>query len=285
MAGTESDIDQAQTGPNVKVYHEYPFDPVEAAGKEEAALAHIEALRQLTEASGGPVVHPMNTGTKGPRETYETTTSVPSFGHILHQDGMPVSRHMSYQQEPFMSSHGPILLGQGAVARELAGLSGTGFFHVPYGPDVRLRFGAGVPGGPLGGWKSMLGSPADITVNPVTQAGVPGTTGGEPLGVIAESPATEQPQRRDDKSAYVESITDVSHPLLVLCGLSCRLYPQSLTARSKNLLFGPAGLGGLRRYTRTSSPSKSTWFPPDPSPESTLTPLPKRPSCRTHIMM
>ena len=218
MAGTESDIDQAQTGPNVKVYHEYPFDPVEAAGKEEAALAHIEALRQLTEASGGPVVHPMNTGTKGPRETYETTTSVPSFGHILHQDGMPVSRHMSYQQEPFMSSHGPILLGQGAVARELAGLSGTGFFHVPYGPDVRLRLGAGVPGGPLGGWKSMLGSPADITVNPVTQAGVPGTTGGEPLGVIAESPATEQPQRRDDKSAYVESITDVSHPLFVLCG-------------------------------------------------------------------
>jgi len=178
--------------------------------KEQAALAHIEALGQLTGASGGPVIPPTITGTKGPRETYETATSVPSFGHILHRDGMPISRHMSYQQGPFLPGHGPIVLGQGAISREPAGFSGTGYFHVPFGPDVRLRFGGGLPGGALSGLQGMMGAAAGLAQDHGAQPGDTGPIGRAQLGVIAESPATERTRRREDKSAYVESITDVS---------------------------------------------------------------------------
>ena len=82
-------------------------------------MAHVETLERLM-GTLGPVQPPSGpSGRKGPRETYETVTSDPSFGHLWHRDGMPVSRHISYQQDPLPQSAMPL-------------------FHIPWHGDIRL---------------------------------------------------------------------------------------------------------------------------------------------------
>jgi len=136
-------------------------------------MAQFEALQRLIGAAGG--VHVSTSGgVKGPRETYDTTTSGPSFGHLHHRDGMPISRHISYQQE----------LGAPSFM-------GNAMFHIPFGANV----GIPLPRAPL-----MFG-------------GLP-LPGSLPAAIGRDAPhSTDSPehrQKRSDRSAFVESVTDVS---------------------------------------------------------------------------
>jgi hypothetical protein len=78
-------------------HHEHPFTIAEAAQRQSEAMeqAHAETLARL-EAMAGVGAGPQGIlgegpAVKGPRATYDTMTSGPSFGHILHRDGHPIS--------------------------------------------------------------------------------------------------------------------------------------------------------------------------------------------------
>jgi hypothetical protein len=76
--------------PNVKIHHDFEFDPAHAMRQEAAALAHLESMQRLVGAAQGHHVNPDAGEKRGPRDTYQTSTSGPSFGHLLHHDGMPL---------------------------------------------------------------------------------------------------------------------------------------------------------------------------------------------------
>ena len=181
-------------------HHDHPFSLAEAARKQAEAIAHIQTMAQLTQGHPSPGGGGGG-GPKGPRKTYETTTSGPSFGHILHQDGMPtpVPGQVPTQPDGYPpTGHGPIVGGQGNIARELAGLRGSEFFRLPFGPTVSMSrltgpFSVGLGyGGDMPGFSGFLGQ--------------------KDLSRVAESP--EGVQRRDDRSAYVETVQDVS---IIVC--------------------------------------------------------------------
>jgi hypothetical protein len=161
------------TAPNVKIHHEYPFSPEDALRKEGEAIAQFEALQKLI-GTAGHAFHPTSGGVKGPRETYETTTSGPSFGHLHHRDNMPTSRHVSYQPE---------LIGDPPVM-------GSALFHIPFGGN----FGIPLPRAPITLRRLPVSGLAD---EPVLNA-----------HVLGDSLADRH--KRSDRSAFVESVTDVS---------------------------------------------------------------------------
>ena len=137
-------------------------------------MAQFEALQKLI--GEARQVHVSATGrARGPRETFDTTTSGPSFGHIHHRDGMPTSRHVSIQPEPYGSSH----------------MIGNAMFHIPFGGNI----GIPLPRAPI-----MLGrfSTAGLIHDPALSN----------VHVIGDSPETKH--KRSDRSAFVESVTDVS---------------------------------------------------------------------------
>jgi hypothetical protein len=104
----EVGTDQVNDAPHVHhPHHEHPFTLADAAYKQTEAmeLARAETLARLEAMTGAGAhpafgmdsIHPSGQaqahapGIKGPRATYDTTTSGPSFGHIIHRDGHPVS--------------------------------------------------------------------------------------------------------------------------------------------------------------------------------------------------
>ncbi|WVO15544.1 hypothetical protein L204_103204 [Cryptococcus depauperatus] len=113
-----SDEDEKHTEYNIHEPHrDYPFSyaAAEAQRKEAmedaraAALAQLEAAQRtvdeeledkMREILGMSDQPQYLSGQKGPRHTFETTTSGPSFGHILHQNGVPVSARPSMQAAP-----------------------------------------------------------------------------------------------------------------------------------------------------------------------------------------
>lgn len=150
--------------------------------------ARAEALARL-EANRGEVPDILPNGMKGPRGTYDTATSGPSFGHLDHFAGHPTSAHQSYQM-PFGA--GP---GSSPMMREPPG--GSAFFRIPFGvpnsavlprPMMVMRTGTGV------GMGVGIGS---------VGLGMQGAR----LEEVPE--ASEGSRPRDNKSAFVETIEDV----------------------------------------------------------------------------
>ncbi|WRT69187.1 uncharacterized protein IL334_006171 [Kwoniella shivajii] len=92
-----------------KPHHDYPFSHAEAQAKQLQAMeeARAAALAQLEAAQRDSAIEMEQemlaafeshmAGEKGPRQTYDTMDSGPSFGHLLHQSGMPLSARPSAQ--------------------------------------------------------------------------------------------------------------------------------------------------------------------------------------------
>lgn len=179
--------------PNIhRVHHDYPFSHHEAAQKQAAAVenARAEALARL-EAKRGEVQDTIPTGPKGPRQTYDTVTSGPSFGHIDHYGGHPISARQSHQ-----------LPGSQPMVREPAGM-GNSFFRIPFG----------VPGGavlprPMMVMRTGTGVGMGVGIGSVGLGSGAGGGGGARLEEVKE--ISEGSRRRDDKSAFVETVEDVS---------------------------------------------------------------------------
>ena len=190
--------DELNAGANVKIHHEFPFSREEALRREGEAMAQFEALQKLIGAATGPRI-PADGMFKGPRNTYETATSGPSFGHIYHRDGAPATRHASFQAENYGDS----------------GSFGKAVFHIPFGGNVGIQ----LPLAPA--------APGGLSVDDhVLQAG----------------PENNEPRhRRSDRSAFVESVTDVSVSQMGHCRICSfvlvevgqhRLIDRSKTLRS-----------------------------------------------------
>ncbi|RXK38177.1 hypothetical protein M231_04551 [Tremella mesenterica] len=197
---------QSQAGPHVHHPHpEHPFDVGEAARKQAEAMqaARAEALAQLEAATrtspqapdtrqtaiGQLVPEGLGTGQKGPRQTYETSTSGPSFGHLLHQDGRPITGRFSAQPEP------PNPASRGSV-----GIGGAGaFFRIPFG----VPLGLGVPR-PLMVMRSDtgLGMGLGLTPQGVQQEA-------RHIGEVVDKVELD----RKSRSAFVESIADEEEPV------------------------------------------------------------------------
>ena len=132
---------------------EHHFSHADAARKQAEVFAHLDALQKL-ESPGGAHIAAVG-AEKGPRATYETSTSGPSFGHIFHENGMPTSRHMSMQHPdipiplfniPFGGAVGvhvprPLIFGPGPLG--VGSPMGTAFPGTsPFGPPPESPRGA-----------------------------------------------------------------------------------------------------------------------------------------------
>jgi hypothetical protein len=182
-------------------HHDYPFSHTEAAQKQTEAMAEAraQALAQLQasneQASGGPAQNKPSGGPKCPRRTYETSTSGPSFGHILHQDGRP----MRLSGPPLPPGHPQSV----PMARDVGG--GQPFMRIPFGvpmgasiqrPLFVMRNSAGVGMGVGLGGQGLQGS---------------GMAFGDPQhGMGGDIHRSAAERAKDARSAYVETIKDVS---------------------------------------------------------------------------
>ncbi|WVW79485.1 hypothetical protein I302_101454 [Kwoniella bestiolae CBS 10118] len=128
---TKPDSDEQLEQPSAhahKAHHEYPFSHAEAQAKQlqameqarAAALAQLEAAQrnsaiEMEQEMLAALENSMIQGGKGPRQTYDTMDSGPSFGHILHQNGIPLSARPSVQ------------------------MNNPDFFRIPFGVPVGLN--------------------------------------------------------------------------------------------------------------------------------------------------
>lgn len=184
------------------VHHDFPFSHAEAAQKQQEAmsaaraqaLAQLEATKQNAMAQSAPPAGPAG-GLKGPRGTYETSTSGPSFGHIMHQDGQPL--RVSGPSVPLgFPQSSPMVRDMGGPPP---------FMRIPFGvplgasiprPLFVMRNSAGV------GMGVGLGGPTGV--QDMAQARRPSPA---PNHMDVASP---EQRRKEDRSAYVETIEDVS---------------------------------------------------------------------------
>nr|ODO03713.1 hypothetical protein L204_00049 [Cryptococcus depauperatus CBS 7855] len=196
-----SDEDEKHTEYNIHEPHrDYPFSyaAAEAQRKEAmedaraAALAQLEAAQRtvdeeledkMREILGMSDQPQYLSGQKGPRHTFETTTSGPSFGHILHQNGVPVSARPSMQAAP-------------------AGFSDI--FRMPLGVPI----GMNVPR-PLMVMHDSSGAPGGLGLGGFGGIGIPGLLDileleerERSIGKTGRSP--------EARSAFVETVEDVS---------------------------------------------------------------------------
>lgn len=158
------------------------------------ALAQLEASKSNAMGLSGQQT---GQGVKGPRGTYETSTSGPSFGHKMHQDGRPL-RLSGPSLPPGHPQSVP-------MAREEGGQ--LPFMRIPFGvpmgasiprPLFVMRNSAGV------GMGVGLGGPTGVQDMSTQQQGLT-------AGQSGDSPRQAHERRKEDRSAYVETIEDVSH--------------------------------------------------------------------------
>ncbi|ORX39184.1 hypothetical protein BD324DRAFT_618757 [Kockovaella imperatae] len=171
---------------------EFPFSPLDAARKQDEAMrqARAEALASLESMNEYPRGATSPGGSKGPRGTMETMTSDPSFGHIFHKDGVPMSRHISTQGPPLPF---PNMSSGGAL--------GGSFYRIPFGVPMSMSLPR-----PLLMSRDSAGLGIGVSLPPqLTKLFTP------PLSRVAESP--EGRQRKDDRSAYVETVHDEQEPV------------------------------------------------------------------------
>ncbi|WVQ73587.1 hypothetical protein IAR50_003166 [Cryptococcus sp. DSM 104548] len=201
-------------------HHPYPFSPAEALAKQRsamadaraAALAQLEAAQhnadELLEGQMREVLS-MNIdggGQKGPRQTFDTTTSVPSFGHIHHRNGMPISARPSLQTAP-EGVFPPFSTGHTSAPPEI--------FHIPF--DVPT--GTHVPR-PLMVLRDSSGGAGGLGIAGLSGLGGFGGLGMSLLDIIEaereeaelEAARAGGPKRGDERSAYVETVPDEEQP-------------------------------------------------------------------------
>lgn len=180
-------------------HHDFPFSHAEAAHKQQEAMAEAraQALAQLEatkqNAANGAIQNKPAGGPKGPRRTYETSTSGPSFGHLMHQNGLP----LGMSGPPLPPGHPQSV----PMARDLGGKN----------PFMRIPFG--VPQG------AMIQRPLFVMRNSVGVGMGVGLGGaglqGPSYGMAGMQQPSGSPQgfankAKDARSAYVETIEDVN---------------------------------------------------------------------------
>ncbi len=161
---------------------------------EAMDIARAQALTQL-EAAQGHQPEPVQGDIKGPRGTFDTATSGPSFGHLLHQDGMPISRHMSMQSGTMQGNN---------VPRGLTSFGGAPLMRIPFG----VPMGAKLPR-PMMAMRTGTGIGMGIGLDTGTAGTFRGASMEPILSGLMESPESANP-KRTDRSAFVESVEDVS---------------------------------------------------------------------------
>ena len=177
-------------------HHDYPFSHTEAAQKQAEAMAEAraQALAQLQasndQANGAPA-QSKSPGPKGPRRTYETSTSGPSFGHILHQDGRP----MRLSGPPLPPGHPQSV----PMARDTGG--NQPFMRIPFG----VPMGASIQR-PLFVMRNSVGVGMGVGLGGQGLQGSGLAFGGPPHG----HGISAADRAKDARSAYVETIEDVS---------------------------------------------------------------------------
>nr|XP_018259292.1 uncharacterized protein I303_08220 [Kwoniella dejecticola CBS 10117]OBR81450.1 hypothetical protein I303_08220 [Kwoniella dejecticola CBS 10117] len=168
-----------------KPHHEYPFSHVEAQAKLVQAMeqARAAALAQLEAAQRNSAIemeqemlaalenHTVHDREKGPRQTYDTMDSGPSFGHLLHQNGIPLSARQSAQ------------VPQGSANQ-------ADFFRIPFG----VPLGMNVPR-PLLVMRDSAGAGLGLGLSP-------------DLLEILEQDQGISPRGPEDRSAFVETVED-----------------------------------------------------------------------------
>lgn len=171
-------------------HHEFPFSHKEAAEKQAAAVeeARAAALARL-QAAGGDGPDALTSDKKGPRETYDTAASGPSFGHINHWNGHPVSSRQSAQQ--------PVVLEQPMSVPMSRDVTGASFYRIPFGVPVNMAL-------PRPMMLMRTGTGAGMGVG-IGSVGIGARIAA--LEDLAEE--SEKSKRRDDRSAYVETVEDV----------------------------------------------------------------------------
>lgn len=195
-------------------HHDFPFSHEAAAAKQakamEAAradaLAQLEAARKsITQQAINPT--PNGGGKKGPRGTYETSTSGLSFGHIMHKDGRPT--RISIPGPVMMDAHAgqehspmSMMLGQGLTGSG-PGDGPGGSFRIPFG----VPMSASIPR-PMLVMRNSAGVGLGLGMGMGMNMGMGMGSGGLPD--VAESPQSRG--RQTARSAYVETIEDVSGP-------------------------------------------------------------------------
>lgn len=203
-ADTAAQQQAEQTQPRIHgAHHDFPFSHAEAAEKQHEAMtaARAQALAQLEATKQNAADQSMSQtgqggGLKGPRRTYETSTSGPSFGHIMHQDGQPL--RMSGPQIP------PGFAQSTPMTRDMGGA--PPFMRIPFG----VPLGASIPR-PLFVMRNSVGVGMGVGLGGGLEgmpnmAQMPGPPDGQHY---INAPSPEQ-KRKDDRSAYVETIEDVS---------------------------------------------------------------------------
>ncbi|WVF65435.1 hypothetical protein IAT40_000162 [Kwoniella sp. CBS 6097] len=176
-----------------KPHHEHPFSHAEAQAKQIQAMeeARAAALAQLEAAQRQSILQmeqemmntlnsanvPPSGAAKGPRQTYDTMTSGPSFGHLLHQNGMPLSATQSMQIPP-----------DGFDPRQITGMSDS-FFRIPFG----VPMGMSVPR-PLLVMRDSAGAGLGLGLGP------------DLLDILEEEAKPARGQ--EDRSAFVETVED-----------------------------------------------------------------------------
>ncbi|OCF35676.1 hypothetical protein I316_02731 [Kwoniella heveanensis BCC8398] len=177
-----------------KPHHDHPFSHAEAQAKQIQAMeeARAAALAQLEAAQRQSILqmeqemldtlnsaNELPTGRqKGPRQTYDTMTSGPSFGHLLHQNGMPLSATQSMQVPP-----------DGFDPRQITGMSDS-FFRIPFG----VPMGMSIPR-PLLVMRDSAGAGLGLGLSP------------ELLDILEEE--VKPPRGPEDRSAFVETVEDL----------------------------------------------------------------------------
>jgi hypothetical protein len=158
--------------------------------------ARAQALAQLQASNDDGAVaqdRPAG-GIKGPRATYETSTSGPSFGHIQHQDGGPTR----LSGPPLPTSH----LQSAPMARDVGG--NPPFMRIPFG----VPMGASIQR-PLFVMRNSVGVGMGVGLGGQGLQGSGLAFGDAQHGMSGHAQHSHAARAKDARSAYVETIEDV----------------------------------------------------------------------------
>ena len=224
-----------------KGHHEHAFSHQDAARQQAEAMeiARAQALAQLHHAQAQVqamegmddeipadlaramgslgMIHGQGFGHPGPagaRGTYDTGTSGPSFGHLYHDGAQPTSARQSVQQPRLDQvgtgagmDDGEGEAGGHAMMRDMAAYGGQqpgSFVRVPFGVPLSMQLPR-----PMMVMRTPTGMAMGIGV---PQVGI----GAMGLGMVPPGIEHAERDKRDDRSAYVETVDDVSI-LILLC--------------------------------------------------------------------
>lgn len=229
--------------------HDHPFSHTDAARAQTEAMevARAQALAQLQHADaqgigmgvegqgqgvaigmgdipadlaramGSLGMQPTPQGQVRARGTFETGTSGPSFGHLYHDGAQPTSTRASAQQrqQQQQQAHAAVHAAgehdgpaSHAMTRDLAADAQApgSFVRVPFGVPLNMQLPR-----PMMLMRTGTGMGMGIGISPLGMGmgmGMGLTSPG--MDVMHGMYAPEEELRRDDRSAYVETVEDVS---------------------------------------------------------------------------